>query len=307
MGGGDGVKKRKEPGRRRRILTCRRPDWFAFVFLAPWLIGLVLFVCRPLIQSFYYALCDVKVTGSGRILTFLGFENFASIWVKDIAFLRRELNFLLSTVLQVPIVVIFALLAALMLNSQIRGKGIFRTIFFLPVIVVSGPLINELSNQGVATIPLLEQQGILDTLSAVLPDWLVSPISGLFSRLIMILWYSGIPILMFLAILQKIDLNMLEAARIDGATGWEIFWKITLPAIRPIMLLNAVYTLVYLANADGNGVINLISNAMLQVTRGYGYAAAMAWTHTVIVVFLLALAFLLLKGRSDKAARKQRL
>ena len=100
---------------------------------------------------------------------------------------------------------------------------------------------------------------------------------------------------------------MLEAARIDGATGWEIFWKITLPAIRPIMLLNAVYTLVYLANADGNGVINLISNAMLQVTRGYGYAAAMAWTHTVIVVFLLALAFLLLKGRSDKAARKQRL
>lgn len=288
------------------MFKFRKSECFAFVFLLPWLVGLVIFVCRPLIQSFYYALCDVKVTGSDRILTFLGFDNFSSIWVKDINFLRRELNFLLSTILQVPIVVIFALLAALMLNSQIRGKGIFRTIFFLPVIVVSGPLINELSNQGVATIPLLEQQGIIDTLSAFLPEWMVTPISGLFSQLIMILWYSGIPILMFLAVLQKIDLNMMEAARIDGATGWEIFWKITLPAIRPIILLNAVYTLVYLANADSNGVINLISNAMLQVTRGYGYAAAMAWTHTVIVLFLLLVVFLLLRDRSDKAAKKRR-
>lgn len=300
------MKRQKHAAKRRRIFPFRRSDCFAFIFLLPWLVGLVIFVCRPLVQSLYYALCDVKVTGSGRILTFLGFENFASMWVKDINFLRRELNFLLSTVLQVPIVVIFALLAALMLNSQIRGKGIFRTIFFLPVIVVSGPLINELSSQGVATIPLLEQQGIVDTLSAFLPEWMVTPISDLFSQLIMILWYSGIPILMFLAVLQKIDLNMMEAARIDGATGWEIFWKITLPAIRPIILLNAVYTLVYLANADSNGVINLISNAMLQVTRGYGYAAAMAWTHTVIVLFLLLVVFLLLRDRSDKAARKRR-
>lgn len=288
----------------RLLPHYRRSEYFAFVFLIPWLIGVIIFVARPLIQTLYYSLCNVMVTGSGRELSFIGGENFSSIWVKDINFFRLELNFILSTVLQVPVIVIFALLVALMLNTKIRFQGFFRTIFFMPVIVVSGPLIRELRTQGVSTIPMLEQQGMIKTLSAVLPTILVTPVTSLFSNLIMILWYSGIPILMFLAVLQRTDLNTLEAARIDGATGWEIFWKITLPSIRPIILLNAIYTIVYLANAEGNGVINLISSSMLQVTRGYGYAAAMAWTHTVIVIALLIIAFFLLKGRSDRAIRK---
>ena len=176
----------------------------------------------------------------------------------------------------------------------------------MPVIVVSGPIINELQGQGATSVASSDQMIVTQVISSFLPEWLVEPISGLFSQLILILWYSGIQIIMFLAILQKIDLNMIEAAKIDGATGWEIFWKITLPAIRSIILLNAVYTLVYLANSGTNGVINLISAAMLKATRGYGYASSMAWMHSLIVLVLLGLIFLMLKGKADAFLKKQK-
>ena len=263
-------------------------------------------VLRPLVLAIYYSFCEVNITARGIVCEWIAWDNFQDIWIKDINFVERDLQFLIQIVLQVPIIVIFALLAALMLNTKLKGKGIFRTIFFLPVIVVSGPMINELQGQGATSVASSDQLIVTQVISTFLPEWLVDPISSLFAQLILILWYSGIQIIMFLAILQKIDLNMIEAAKIDGATGWEIFWKITLPAIRGIILLNAVYTLVYLANSSTNGVINLISAAMLKATRGYGYASAMAWMHSIIVLLLLGVAFLLLKGKPDQFLKNQK-
>ena len=290
-----------------KLRQYKRSDYFAYFFLAPWLAGVLLLVAVPLVQSFYYSLCNVKITAAGRETAFVGIENYISVWVRDIYFIKRALNFILSSLLQVPLIVIFALLIALMLNSKIKGKGIFRTVFFLPVIVVSGPIINRLLSQGAATIPVIEQQMIGDTIGGIFPEWLAAPIVSLFEQLIMILWYSGVPILMFLTILQKIDLNMVEAARIDGATSWEIFWKITLPAIRPIVLLNTVYILVFLANAEQNEVIALISRSMLEPQRGYGFASAMAWIHAVIVLLLLGFSFLVLRRKSDRRIAKERM
>lgn len=287
-------------------LFGREANWYAYIFLLPWIIGIALFVIRPLFLAIYYSFCDVNITAYGIVCKWIGWDNFQEIWIKDINFIEQELSFLIKVILQVPIIVIFALLAALMLNTNLKGKGIFRTIFFLPVIVVSGPIINELQGQGATTVSSSDQMIVTEVISSFLPEWLVEPISGLFAQLILILWYSGIQIIMFLAILQKIDLNMIEAAKIDGATGWEIFWKITLPAIRSIILLNAVYTLVYLANSSNNGVINLISNAMLKATRGYGYASSMAWMHSIIVLLLLGAIFLLLKGKPDQFLKNQK-
>ena len=284
----------------------REANWYAYIFLLPWIIGIAFFVIRPLALAIYYSFCEVNITARGIVCEWIGFDNFQEIWVKDINFIEQELSFLIQVILQVPIIVIFALLAALLLNTNLKGKGIFRTIFFLPVIVVSGPIINELQGQGATSVASSDQMIVTQVISSFLPEWLVEPISGLFSQLILILWYSGIQIIMFLAILQKIDLNMIEAAKIDGATGWEIFWKITLPAIRSIILLNAVYTLVYLANSGTNGVINLISAAMLKATRGYGYASSMAWMHSLIVLVLLGLIFLMLKGKADAFLNKQK-
>lgn len=285
----------------------KRAELFAFVFLLPWIAGFFIFVAIPIVQSFYYSFCTVNVTAGGRETVWCGWGNYIDIWQKDIYFIRRILNFILSALLQTPLIVIFALLIAIMLNTHIKGKSFFRTIFFLPVIIVSGPLINELAGQGATTIPLVEQQGISTLMSNLFPQWLAEPVITLFSQLIIILWFSGIQILLFVAALQRIDLNMMEAARIDGATSWEIFWKITSPAIRPMILLNAVYTLVYLANSDNNDVIYLISNNMLDPQRGYGFASAMAWLHTLVVLILLAVIFVLLRERSDKAKRRRRM
>ncbi|MBP3599779.1 MAG: sugar ABC transporter permease, partial [Clostridia bacterium] len=286
-------------------LFCREANWYAYIFLLPWIVGIALLVIRPLVLAIYYSFCEVGITGRGISSEWIGWKNFQDIWVRDINFIDQELSFLIKVILQVPIIVIFALLAALMLNTNLKGKGIFRTIFFLPVIVVSGPIINELQGQGATAVSTSDQMIVNQVISSFLPEWLVEPISGLFAQLILILWYSGIQIIMFLAILQKIDLNMIEAAKIDGATGWEIFWKITLPAIRSIILLNAVYTLVYLANSSSNGVIDLISRAMIK-TRGYGYASSMAWMHSIVVLVLLGLIFLLLKNKPDQFLKNQK-
>lgn len=277
----------------------KKRNWYAYIFLLPWLTGIAALVIRPLIQAVYYSFSEVNITAYGIESEWIGWSNFLDIWFQDINFVEQELSFFLQMLLEIPIIVIFALLAAMMLNTNIKGKGIFRTIFFLPVIIVSGPMISELQNQGATSVSASDQMIVMETLSGFLPEFVVEPIATLFSQLILILWYSGVQIILFLAVLQKIDLNMIEAARIDGATGWEIFWKITLPSIKSSILLNMVYTLVYLANASTNGVITLISNAMLKPTRGYGYASAMAWMHTMIVLAVLVIIFLLLKNKKD--------
>ena len=291
----------------KKRLCGREANWYAYVFLIPWIIGILLLVVRPIFQAIYYSFCEVNITAYGIECSLSGLSNFREIWVKDVDFIQREISFFLQMILQVPITVIFALLAALMLNTGIKGKGIFRTIFFLPVIVASGPIISELQNQGATSISASDKLLVANTLTALLPAWLAEPFTNLFSQLILILWYSGIQIIIFIAALQKIDLNMVEAARIDGATGWEIFWKITLPDIKPMILLNTVYTLVYLANTTSTtNVISLISAAMLKATRGYGYASAMAWMHTIIVLLLLLIVFLMLREKPDAFIKRQK-
>jgi ABC-type sugar transport system permease subunit len=119
--------------------------------------------------------------------------------------------------------------------------------------------------------------------------------------MITILWYSGVQILIFLSSLQKIDPSMYEAAKIDGGSGWECFWKITLPTVKPMILLNCVYTIVFISNNDQNSIIGLIKDSMFSGTseKGYGYASAMAWLYSIVVVLLVVIFALLLMARKD--------
>lgn len=143
-------------------------------------------------------------------------------------------------------------------------------------------------------------QNVISSLLVNLPEFIATPISDLFSQLILILWNSGIQILIFLAGLQKVSPAMYEAAKIDGASGWETFWKITLPTLRPMILLNSIYTVVTLATGSTNPIIDLIYNATYAVTKGYSYAAAMTWMYTVVVAILLLITFLVVKERKEK-------
>ena len=279
------------------------------MFVLPWIIGAAVFLVYPLLMSFWYSLNNIRLTSEGMKFTFLSQGNFTQILLSDPDFLPELVDYLLSTVISVPVIVVFAMMIALMLNEKIRGKSFFRLIFFLPVIIVSGPILNSLTEQNAGTISVIDTQAVTGAISAFLPKMIATPIAGLFSNMVTILWYSGVPILIFLSALQKIDRSQYEAAYVDGASGWEMFWKITLPSLKPMILLNCIYTIVFVSSNDQNRLIGLIKSAMFSGTseKGYGYASAMAWLYSLVVLLLVglfALIFMTRKDRYEKDAKK---
>lgn len=293
-------KKVKQPKVRLGRLEKREAK-AGFLFVLPWIIGVLLFMLYPLCQSFYYMWFNIRITPLGTKFTYVGIGNFTQIWLENPEFPQQIVTYLWQTIVEVPIIVVFALMIAIMLNGKIKCKGFFRLIFFLPVIIVSGPVMNMLVGEGAATIPAMNVQSIVSALDSFLPSSTAQSIGEIFSNMIMILWYSGVQILIFLSALQKIDSALYEAAKIDGGSQWECFWKITLPTIKPMILLNAVYSVIFLSGNEQNTLITMIESAMFSGTKekGYGYASAMAWMYSVIVTLIVLLFFLLLGSKKD--------
>ena len=301
--------KQIKPGR-----LTKRDARMGVLFISPWILGALLFLAYPMGASFYYALNNIRLTALGMMFNFTGYGNFTQILLSDPEFIPQITNYVVSTVISVPVIVVFALIIAIMLNQPIKGKGVFRLIFFLPVIIVSGPILGMLNAEGAGSITALDTQAITTAIEGFLPSMLADPVSDLFENMITMLWYSGVQILIFLSGLQKIDKSMYEAAKIDGGSGWECFWKITLPTIKPMILLCLVYTVVFISNNDQNEIIVSIQNSMFSGTteKGYGYASAMAWIYSLVVVIIVGLFALLFFAKKDayekqvKKAKKQR-
>lgn len=263
--------------------------------------GVSIFFLYAMVQSLRFSFSRVELS-NGVVLHALEnglFENFVKVFTTDVNFPGTLANFGVGLVLQLPIIIAFSLIIALLLNSNIRCRSLFRMIFFLPVIIATGPVMSKLTAQGVSSVPMVSQNALLGVLNG-LPEFIYTPINNLFSSLIMILWNSGIQILIFLAGLQKVSKTLYEAAKIDGASSWESFWKITLPTVKPLILLNSIYTVVTLATGGSNEIIELIYNATYTATQGYSYAMAMSWIYTLVVAVILVLVFLLLRDKSDK-------
>ena len=289
-------KKKVKPGR-----LAKREALTGLLFVSPWIVGAVLFLAYPLITSFWYALNNIRITPLGKNFTFLGYGNFTQILLSDADFPTQLIDYLVSAIISVPVIVVFALIIAMMLNENIKAKGFFRLIFFLPVIIVSGPILGMLNQQGAGSITAIDTQAISSAITTFLPSAIGEPIAEIFENMVTILWYSGVQILIFLSGLQKIDRSMYEAAKIDGGSGWECFWKITLPTIKPLILLSCVYTVVFISNNDQNSIIELIKNAMFSGTaeKGYGYASAMAWLYSIVVLLIVGLFALLFVAKKD--------
>ena len=298
------MKKKIKPGR-----LAKREAITGLIFVSPWILGACIFLAYPLITSFQYALHNIRITPMGRNFTFVGYGNFTQILLSDADFPTQIIDYVTTTIISVPIIVVFALIIAMMLNQKIKARGFFRLIFFLPVIIVSGPILGMLTEQGAGSITAIDTQAISTAVHNFLPYSLAEPISEIFENMVTILWYSGVQILIFLSGLQKIDRSMYEAAQIDGGSGWECFWKITLPNIKPLVLLNCVYTVVFISNNNQNAIIELIKNSMFSGTieKGYGYASAMAWLYSIVVLLivgLFALAFLAKKDIYEKQVKR---
>lgn len=290
-----------KPGR-----LARREAVTGLLFVSPWIAGAAIFLVYTMGSSFWYALNNIRITPLGKNFNFVGTGNFTQILLSDADFPTQLVEYMTSTIISVPVIVVFALIIAMLLNGKIKCKGFFRLIFFLPVIVVSGPVMGMLSAQGAATISSIDTKAIVNAMSGFLPFGIAEAISDLFQNMITILWYSGVQILIFLSALQKIDSSMYEAAQMDGGSGWECFWKITLPNIKPMILLNVVYTVVFISGNELNSIITLIQNSMFSGTKekGYGYASAMAWLYSLVVVLIVVLFALLLMARRDVYERQ---
>ena len=282
----------------------KKKGLYGYGFIALWFIGTLWLFIMPVLTSLWYSLCNTKLldkagalevgmTSAGIYTEWNGFYNFTKAFTIDTTFLPK-LGTALGEILPNTIVImIFSLFIAVILNQKFRGRTLARAIFFLPVLIATGPVISvingDMTSQGVSdaaqfstlfktdlVTELMEFLGIYN-LNQTFTDIIKDITSGVLN----LVWNSGIQILIFLSALQTIPPSAKEAASIEGATAWEFFWKITFPYISPMILSNLVYTVIDAFVSTDNVVMEYV----LAQSRNweYGYSAALAWIYFAIV------------------------
>jgi ABC-type sugar transport system permease subunit len=277
-----------------------REALYGYAFVIIWIIGFGLFTAVPLLQTFLYSLNQVTVKATGIDQVFIQWQNYTRALFTDTKFVEMLVGYVVETLVSIPIVLIFSLIIALFLNLNFRMKGLFRTIFFLPVVITSGPVIRELTAQGATSVPGLQNLAGVSAFIESLPRYLRDPVQYLMTSFILILWFSGVQILIYLSSLQKIDKSIYEAASIDGASAWESFWKITLPSLSTTTLINAVYTVITLSHFSENKVIKYIYLQTYSVEGGIGYASAMSFLYFLVLVLILVVVFFMFNPPTRK-------
>lgn len=288
----------------KRKLTLRGKEAVAgYLFAIPFLIGFFGLFLPMLLKSVGFSISNMTVEKSGYVLTRAadgGLEHYIRALTIDPKFNLALLNAVKDMAVNVPLIIIFSFFAANLLNQKFRGRGIARSIFFLPVILTSGVVL------GLETSDLLQTtlgpEGMLsaDDANTVfnvagfllnytnLPSGVVMYLSQAVLGIYDIVIASGVQILIFLAGLQGISPSLYEASNMEGATAWENFWKITFPMISPLILVNAVYTIIDSFTSADNELMKMIKTTIFTDVK-YGYGSAMAWIYFLIIVVIIAI------------------
>jgi len=273
-----------------------------YIFVMPWIIGFFLLVLYPFGRIIYFSFNNVSLYQTTYTYTWVGWRNFERILMEDIDFIIEVQNFVVRILLFAPVIITLSIILAILLNQNFKGKGFFRMIFFLPVIILNGELLNNISNYGGMDINL--SRLVIDIISTIAPYGVTGVFISIFELIIEVLWYTGVPVLIFLAMLQKIDRSLYEAAQMDGANAWSIFWKITLPSIYPAVSVSIIFIVVFLANFDGNPINALILSSKNDGSRRDGYASAMAIIYTIIQMIIITLLYLITRDRQSRKGEK---
>jgi len=268
------------------------------LFVSPWILGFLAFTLYPLFTTMLYSVSTVRFLLDGVQTTFVGWDNYINVLTQDPDFKLALPQYLMHLAYILPMVLVFSILLSLLLNSKIKFRRLFRALFFLPVIIMSGPVVSNLRQMGAVTIQGLRAFPVYRFIAEQFPDTLASPIIYIFDNAVLILWFSGVQILIFLSGLQKIDRSIYEAAMVDSASGWQQFWKITMPNLRPFIFLNAIYTIVDISMFAMNPIIILIKQGLFTAVRGFGFSAAVSWIYFVIILLAVILVYLLF-GREE--------
>ncbi|MEK0314872.1 carbohydrate ABC transporter permease [Cohnella sp. 56] len=254
------------------------------LFIAPWLLGCLVFLVFPLGFSLYMSFHSVQILPTRIATKFVGFDYYREILFSSSVLYENLFPFLREMAVMIPVILVFALMIAIFLNQRFWGRSFFRAVFFLPVIFTTGYVVTEFVNQGQGSLGFLENARFSGYLDMFLGSggW-GEAVKNVLNRFVLILWYSGVQILIFLAGRQTISPSAYEAARIDGASPWDVFWKITLPAMTPFLFLNLIYTVIDMFTFPFNPIIQLIA------MKNYGYNSALAWIYFVIILIVLGL------------------
>lgn len=281
---------------------------YGTLFITPWIIGFLLFYVSPIIKVIENSLQTIKVTESGVQTTFVGIQNFNQIFTFDPEFNKILVESLVETISSMPFIVIFSLLIAVVLNTNFKGRGIARVIFILPlilgvdIVVTLGDVTNvneavgnladsSTSLQAVQLQSLLLNSSIPESISTLL----LTMVNGIFQ----IISVSGVQILIFLSALQSVNPALYEVAKIEGATAYETFWKVTIPGIVPMIYMVTLYTLI--DSFYRSPVADKIYDTAF-ANGDFGASAAMSVSYLILVFTILLIVILMFRGVVKKYA-----
>jgi ABC-type sugar transport system permease subunit len=298
------VGKSKSKPQKRGMSMAGKNAVSGYLFILPFVLGFVVFFAYPFYQAIRMAFSHVTlVPAEHRFnLEWTGTSNIYRALFVDADFTFAMGEEIVSMVMLVLPVLVFSLFVAILLNRKFAGRGFVRSIFFLPVILASGVLVGIETNNSlldaVAT-QIQDQNAMRAGVTGVIEDMLDNLVGGaglseffeyvleVINQIYTIAMASGIQILIFLAGLQTINPSIFEAASIEGATGWENFWKITFPMISPMILVVVIYSIIdFMVRTDGE-VMDMVYTQMTQHSA-WGYGSAMAMIYFGAVALILA-------------------
>ncbi len=280
-----------------------RAGWW---FVLPFILGFVILYLPIIFDSIKYSFHEIRFAGgNGYTMVWVGWSNYAAALFEDPNFVQTLLSGLQQLALDIPAIVIFSLFVAILLNGKIAGRAAFRAIFFIPVLLTTG-LIAQIDEQNILQqyqsgggiddgsgsstvteiVSVMDIQFLFDNM--MIGTELVTYTLGLVNNIFNIINRSGVQMLIFLSGLQSISPAIYESCSIDGASGWETFWKITLPMVSPMILVNTVYTIIDSFTSSSNSVMAYIDVVYTKV-GGDVLSAAMSWMYFLIVILIIAL------------------
>ncbi len=276
--------------RRKKLSYASKKSLYGYGFIGLWLLGTLIFFLIPLVKSLWYSFNEVSIDTGSMITEWAGFDKYKGVLTSDPYYTEYLRDTLIETAWKTPMILIFSLFIAVILNQKFRGRVIARAVFFLPVIIATGPVykiisgdMNTTGNAGggmqFSTMFSTDLMGELLQFLGIygLSDRMSDMISAIADNVFSIVWSSGIQILLFLGALQNIPPSAKEAAELEGATAWEYFWKITFPYVSPFILANFIFTVIDSFTSPTNKVMGRI--LAMGSDWKFGEAAAMAWIY----------------------------
>lgn len=291
--------------RMKKRLSLRHHEMIrGYLFVLPWVIGFILFFGNNLVQTIIYSFNKITINPEGGYsLSFMGIENFKNAFMSHATFNRSLADSLINMLVDVPLIIFFSLFMAILINKKFHGRALVRAILFLPVIMATAAITTAMDSSlaeimgGMSNMANMELSQTADGLNASYitqfllefgaPAKLVEYVIGAISRIYEIVRASGVQILIFLASLQSISSSLYEVAKIEGATAYETFWKVTFPMVSPLIITNMVYTIVDLYSKTK--VIELATNTAF-VEMNFGLSSAMTLSSSICVSLVLVVA-----------------